>query len=71
MLAELPTLAIVEDATEALGGMLDGPLVELAIDEIVDDGASMFETSTGHTSASTPPIVEAVQLLKGAIGKPA
>lgn len=32
---------------------------------------TVVERSTGHTSASTPPIVRAVQLSKGAIGKPA
>ena len=31
----------------------------------------MVAASTGHTSASTPPIVKAVQLLKGGFGKPA
>ncbi len=71
MLAELPTADDVEDDTEELEGMLDGALVELWIDEKVDDGAVMFETSTGHTLASTPPIVKAVQLLNGALGKPA
>lgn len=51
--------------------MLAGAVVKSRVEENVDDGGSVLETSTGHTSASTPPIVKAVQLLKGANGKPA
>ena len=60
-----------EDDTVGLEMVLAGALVELWVEGAVDDGGSMLETSTGHTSASTPPIVSAVQLLNGAMGKPA
>lgn len=67
MPAELPTLEEVEDDTGGLDVVPAGASVELGVDE-ADEGC---EASTGQTSASTPPIVKAVQLLKGARGKPA
>lgn len=45
-------------------------LTELSADELVS-GGSRLDTSTGHTSASAPPIVVAEQLENGAWGKPA
>jgi hypothetical protein len=71
MLAEVIILDDNEDDTGGLEIVLAYALVERSVDENVGEGGSIFDTSTGHTSASTPPIVRAVQLLKGADGKPA
>jgi hypothetical protein len=67
----LPTPDEDKDDIGELEELLVGAFVELGNDIAVDEGATWFETSTGHTSASTPPIVSTVQLLKGAFGKPA
>jgi hypothetical protein len=61
----------VDDELEEVELALAGALVEPELSEAVDDGGTMVATSTGHTSASMPPIVKAVQLPKGAVGKPA
>ncbi len=71
MLEELRTLDALDDEPGRLETELAGTLVELSTNELVDDGGSISDTSTGHTSASTPPIVMTEQLLKGADGKPA
>jgi hypothetical protein len=66
MLAEPVELAGIADDTGGFEVLANAPL-----DENVDEGGSWSETSTGQTSASTPPTIRAVQLLKGADGKPA
>jgi hypothetical protein len=57
-LAESAELAGIADDTAGLKVLANAPL-----EENVDDGGSLSETSTGHTSASTPPTFRAVQLL--------
>jgi hypothetical protein len=67
----LPIPDELEDV-EVLAVVLAGTLVELCELGIgVDEGGMTVATSTGHTSASMPPMINAVQLLKGALGKPA
>jgi len=66
MLAGSVELAGMADDTGGFEVLANAPL-----EENVDEGGSLSETSTGHTSASTPPTFRAVQLLKGADGKPA
>jgi hypothetical protein len=67
----LPVPEGVDDEVEEVELVLAGALVEPELSGAVDDGGTMVATSTGHTSASMPPIVKAVQLPKGALGKPA